>query len=893
MMKSKKIQISRMLLLKSGKFAYCNFDLREPVHLSGPNRTGKTSIINAIQFAFIYDMHDGDWDDHDLQATRKHYFGQNSLLAFEFKTVSGPKTLLIRGSGPVDGYKPTREFWHGSLNEDRLVTFTEENDPTGIKAREEIDAYLIEMESVPIKTASEFDSFLINEVQILKKARKKDLTAFRRLFKDILGMSGIQDEDLKKLIIGLWTTPQQREIDLRSDSETFRKLASEQENLRKFESKIDEIKQVNSEYKTHLENLDDVSIQIADILNSMSIYREERLAKKKEFEEDIDKIITDLKAESEIESQMSIAFGDHRESRGELNHQLKTIEGNIEEAKKVDPNLKFTILEDRKELERLVNLKNLESLATKGDALSTNDKIIRVERKISLYQNQLSGKKSLHQILIDDGIEEISISKAARVLNQELLEITPDIIDNSASFNQMKILISELNENELRYSGLAIGLEHIKEKKIPSLIPIEEAEEEIKKLEDEKKSLEVDLETLENAEKLSKEINTLKESIKMDSKLLELQGSIEKLELSFSEFSNKIKKLDDELILIKNKVDASKNAQELLQNKKNKTAELLTDLATEMDSIENDVNWIRSQNGFQSMVSNTLIESNLISSTIDKTKKAIQRIRDKSDKIENKFQVIYAGLNRSVFFIDSETSYNWLNDEIMQFDEKKNVHHQEIKGFMSSVTDRLSRFVEGKDRIVREINKINRRLSNTPISGLESIKIDVDIIDQHLFNTIKELLKEANLNNGQQMLFKQDNLAPENLNKLFETGMISLSKFVGIGFEITDLGEKKVYSNLKKIESTGTTLAIKVAIYGEIICQMIDDDATIPIFIDEVGKLDDENFRSIIDHLYNRNLTPVTAKPTPTSVIPNFYHLLQKGENKILDEKNRQYNLEI
>ena len=239
MIKSKKIQISRMLLLKSGKFAYCNFDLREPVHLSGSNRTGKTSIINAIQFAFIYDMHDGDWDDHDLQATRKHYFGQNSLLAFEFKTASGPKTLLIRGSGPVDGYKPTREFWHGSLNEDRLVTFTEENDPAGIKAREEIDAYLIEMESVPIKTASEFDSFLMNEVQILKKARKKDLTAFRRLFKDILGMSGIQDEDLKKLIIGLWTTPQQREIDLTSDHETFSKLASEQENLRKFESKID------------------------------------------------------------------------------------------------------------------------------------------------------------------------------------------------------------------------------------------------------------------------------------------------------------------------------------------------------------------------------------------------------------------------------------------------------------------------------------------------------------------------------------------------------------------------------------------------------------------------------------------------------------------------------
>ena len=893
MMKSKKIQISRMLLLKSGKFAYCNFDLREPVHLSGSNRTGKTSIINAIQFAFIYDMHDGDWDDHDLQATRKHYFGQNSLLAFEFKTASGPKTLLIRGSGPVDGYKPTREFWHGSLNEDRLVTFSKDNDPTGIKPREDIDAYLIEMESVPIKTASEFDSFLMNEVQILKKARKKDLTAFRRLFKDILGMSGIQDEDLKKLIIGLWTTPQQREIDLTSDYETFGKLASEQENLRKFEGKMEEIKQVNSEYKTHLENLDEVSIQIADILNSMPNYRKERLDNKNGHEKEIGKIVAELKSEVDLEGKMSNNAGNLRESRGELNHQRKTVEGDIERAKSVDPNLKFTIVENKQKLEKLVNLRNMESLATKGDALSTNDRILKVKRNISLYQNQLSGKKSLHQILIDGGIEEVTISKASRILNQELLETTPEIMEKSNTLNEMKSLFSELTGNELHYFGLEIGLEHIKDKKIRQLIPIEKAEEEVTKLEVEKASLEADLKILEDSEKLFHRIKSLEKSVAADTKLLELQENIEKLVEFFTKLSNEIKELDDELTSVKKKVDESKSAQERLNKKNSDIMKLLAELNSEMEFIENQVNWIRSQEGFGNVISNTSIEPDLISSKIEKTVKKIERIGEKSNKIETSFEFIYAGLNRSVLFIDSETSFHWLSEQIIQFDEKKNVHHQEIKGFMSSVTDRLSRFVEGKERIVREINKINRRLSNTEISGLESIRIDVDIIDQHLFSTIKELLKEADLNDGQQMLFKQDNLAPENLSKLFETGTISLSKFVGIGFEITDFGEKKVYSNLKKIESTGTTLAIKVAIYGEIICQMIDDNATIPIFIDEVGKLDDENFRSIIEHLCNRNLTPVTAKPTPTSVMPNFYHLLEKGENKILDEKNRQYNLEI
>ena len=111
---------------------------------------------------------------------------------------------------------------------------------------------------------------------------------------------------------------------------------------------------------------------------------------------------------------------------------------------------------------------------------------------------------------------------------------------------------------------------------------------------------------------------------------------------------------------------------------------------------------------------------------------------------------------------------------------------------MSSVTDRLSRFVEGKE-VVREINKINRRLNATEISGLESIKIDVDIIDQHLFSTIKELLREADLSDGNKCCSNEDNLAPENLANCLKLGRY-VSKFVGIGFEITDFGEKKVYS---------------------------------------------------------------------------------------------------
>ena len=65
---------------------------------------------------------------------------------------------------------------------------------------------------------------------------------------------------------------------------------------------------------------------------------------------EIDRIISELKTESELEAEMSKVEGDLRETRGELNQQPKTVEKDIERFKKVDPNLKFTIIEDRQHL---------------------------------------------------------------------------------------------------------------------------------------------------------------------------------------------------------------------------------------------------------------------------------------------------------------------------------------------------------------------------------------------------------------------------------------------------------------------------------------------------------------------------------------------------------------
>ena len=88
------IKLTRMVLIRSGKFDFADFDIESPIHLSGGNRNGKTTLINAIQLAISYDLKECSWDGHDIEATKKHYFGQGAYILFEFNTSVCVEILL-------------------------------------------------------------------------------------------------------------------------------------------------------------------------------------------------------------------------------------------------------------------------------------------------------------------------------------------------------------------------------------------------------------------------------------------------------------------------------------------------------------------------------------------------------------------------------------------------------------------------------------------------------------------------------------------------------------------------------------------------------------------------------------------------------------------------------
>lgn len=83
----------RLVLLGSAGYQRAELPLDDAVSLIAPNNTGKTSLINALQFLLIIDKRRMDFGAHDPDKSRRFYFPTNS--AYILLEVSLPKSGTV------------------------------------------------------------------------------------------------------------------------------------------------------------------------------------------------------------------------------------------------------------------------------------------------------------------------------------------------------------------------------------------------------------------------------------------------------------------------------------------------------------------------------------------------------------------------------------------------------------------------------------------------------------------------------------------------------------------------------------------------------------------------------------------------------------------------------
>ena len=96
-------------------------------------------------------------------------------------------------------------------------------------------------------------------------------------------------------------------------------------------------------------------------------------------------------------------------------------------------------------------------------------------------------------------------------------------------------------------------------------------------------------------------------------------------------------------------------------------------------------------------------------------------------------------------------------------------------------------------------------------------------------------------------------------------------------YDISVNGVVKKYRDIGRFESRGHHWCESL-LHVEILKNMMKSNiGRIPIFLDELEKLDDKNIRSIVQYVHDAGLSLITASPRPKSVIPLNYWLDRSG----------------
>src|SRR5690606_30143772 len=122
-----------------------------------------------------------------------------------------------------------------------------------------------------------------------------------------------------------------------------------------------------------------------------------------------------------------------------------------------------------------------------------------------------------------------------------------------------------------------------------------------------------------------------------------------------------------------------------------------------------------------------------------------------------------------------------------------------------------------------------------------------------------------------------------------------LAELFNVTFEVElASGKTKIYKDLAKVESNGTTISTKVVVFVLLLRDILKSRHTVrlPFYLDEVAALDPVNARTIVALAEQLDFVPVLASPSAMDVASVIYYLEPNARNRIYLGPKQRYELE-
>lgn len=912
--------LSKLALLNTAGYAKCVIPLDKSSSICAPNNTGKSSVINALQFPLINDLRLTEWDGHDLDETRKFYFSSDqSYILLQADLPHGSVVIGVAGLGKIAGYAHQYFCYQGKLDlaqytqGNTIIKFTKLFNHLKQQGYNPIELKAQELNALLTGGATQFDGEI--NLKMIPLNNVQDSAIYKEIFRRILNLHKLGANDVKRFMLRVF------ERHMSNSKVDFYEV---------WRRSFDKVNRAKRELKA-LESMQEPIAALESMLENQTVLKGKLAA----YAPKIDQALIDFDTYQEEQlSELNIALEDieHGKHEFEQKQSLYVQQSRDIERKQTQIEqwfLDYNALKSEFELVNkatlktsLTQLKNdYESLShsitsAQGQSLHTLDyRIGETQKQIKSLKLQL---KNLEFNLFTRMREDLSLKEVeeiSRLLNPDLLSFATtsngDItIDDEDAFGEFLAQLSEnVKGGVLTLPGASIKLKKLSPVQMQSGENKEQLSAQLTALEQSLKEFKQQREVAANVADKQKEKDALYDELMSAESALKrleqfevMQQSVDAQAMLKEQLLAEREQVDDYLQDIQKNSGSIADRRSLIKSKQaqiNRQTERLRQVKTERIDHTLDL--------YSGKVTPYMIDIKIdfdnLSDLIHHFNKDCQELRNFDINVRNTYMHIYnAGITKFDNENDEFSKYQKLISAFHNIDNERDAVERQGRVALTEVAATIKGLREDLDRLRREMNSFNKGISQHRISNLQAFKINI-IPRKMLVDSIDTIISTSNqIEQGDTLdLLSHEpysesavNDAKDHLIKLAsDKAGLTLTDLFDIRFEVVNrAGETEHFEKIDSAGSNGTRITIKLLCGMLFIRYLLSDQEQnlyrIPIYIDEAADIDPQNQKAIIETALSFGFVPIFASVKPQIscdyIVP--IRSVKDGAQNWVDEKD-------
>lgn len=892
-------RILRIGLVNSGVFdsLELNMDV-QAVHLVGQNNVGKTSLIALIQFLYFHSLRDMTFSKSISESLAFYFPMEGSYILFNVRTVTGAqRTVGIYGTGTAD----TRKIFvfDGPFE---LQDFIDEK--SCILSLKDAQTNLIGRNLQHYARFEDYEKALVGQhPDTSRNVQMFDLNLtnyrlLRQLLQGLLNLDRLASQDVQQFLIKLVETDGVKtEINIVQDYEKrYREIQRIQRQLnerKQLEPVIRQWRSLTEEIERSKQVLSCEREQLYHLSSRYLLYAKKR-AKQTEREY------------SNVRGKLASL----QEQRDELQQQRAALElrrDTLQEDKRAFHHLlagtrNFSQIQLEQQIERLTHQKVelrglLDQIEPKAwDRLQRQYRRLKKERASVLRQME---HHTLGQIWTDENISTESRALLRFLTSQHLISLrSEDYLEDRARFISASQEILEHLGTDGVFQGFGLCIPrsrwYVAEQDVESL------DEQLQRLDEDMRRCRRQRDIAKNRQQKEKELRELQSQI---DRLRKIERQFEDLARLKDKYGSEttcveqLRELSARYASLAQRIDAIATEQETLQNRSEMLHADLRRTQEEAEKIsEAHASLVefdtQCPEGIQALnVENLDQEYREAQNRVEKEETEIGRLEqqliDPQTRLEERYESVSAELSFTA----------WVKRQLditEEIDRLENQVYDSYNNLFTELRGGLGKLVQAFDMIAARVGGLNQIIQKVHISNIERIEIRVkkNDIAKAIEETVQHQLDLFSMGAPRFSVDEAQQKIDEWLSKIRRHGHeLRLEDLFTLEFSITFVHGSKpmITQEIHQLESHGTEVGVKVVLYLGLIRllqgQKRSVDARVPFFLDEVGSIDSNNLRQLIDYCDRNNFLPIFASPEIRSDIPCNYVFRRNGSRSRLVNK--------